>query len=110
MRYDVSVLVSRSVTLQLNMRSHGVLLLELLRWVGDCEVFSDGRRLVDDSSSVSDGEYSLEKAISVKDPLARFRDVCVSSFIFGRVQVCQVYCQGSLDERPVARLASRLWV
>ena len=64
-----------STTLQANIRSHGVLLLELLRWVTDWEVSSDGRRLVDDSSSVRDGVYSFERAISMKEPLVRSRDV-----------------------------------
>lgn len=59
--------MSRSITLKPNIRSHGVLLLELLRWVTDWEMSSHDRRLVDDSSSVRDGVYSLERAISNLD-------------------------------------------
>jgi hypothetical protein len=75
-RYDVKAFVSRSIALQPNIRSHGILPLELLRCMPDWGVSSDERRLVDDSSSVRDGVYSLERAISMKEPLVRSRDVC----------------------------------
>jgi hypothetical protein len=68
--------VSKSIKLQPNIRSHGILLLKLLRWVVDWGVSSDERRLVDDSSPVRDGVYPLERAISMKESLVRSRDVC----------------------------------